>query len=136
VRLDPFVAELARVTAPGGRLLLTLDSRHFRRDVGLPRRVAKWAVVRLGRERYHERGLLDVEAESAFARHGLRIKDRKYLNLHPLKWIHNHGVAVERRDDLASRWYELEVTLNDDRQFIAGNKHLFQDLYYELVATA
>ena len=73
---------------------------------------------------------------ATYAARGLRVADRKYLNLHPLKWIHNHGLAVGRRDELAERWYELELQLNDDDHFIAANRHLFQDLYYELVATA
>jgi 2-polyprenyl-3-methyl-5-hydroxy-6-metoxy-1,4-benzoquinol methylase len=136
LRLGAFVADLARVIKPGGRALLTLDSAHFRRERSLPRAVAKWAVVRLGAERYHERGLRDETVELAFTAHGLRVVDRRYLNLHPLKWIHNHGVQRGRRDELASRWYELELMLNDDVAFVAANKHLFQDLYYELVATA
>jgi 2-polyprenyl-3-methyl-5-hydroxy-6-metoxy-1,4-benzoquinol methylase len=136
LRVGAFVADLAQVVKPGGRALLTLDSGHFRRARSLPRAVAKWAVVRLGAERYHERGLCDEEAELAFTAHGLRVEDKKYLNLHPLKWIHNHGVQPGCRDELASRWYELELMLNDDPAFVAANKHLFQDLYYELVATA
>jgi len=133
LHLDRFLADLAAVLRPGGRVLLTCDSGHFRRRVGPVRALAKWLVVRLGRERYHERGLQDAEAERAFAARSLLLSDRKYFNVHPLKWVHNHGIAADRRDGVAERWYQFELALNDDAAFVAANKALFQDLYYELV---
>jgi 2-polyprenyl-3-methyl-5-hydroxy-6-metoxy-1,4-benzoquinol methylase len=134
--LDRFVAQLRGALRPDGRVLLTLDSGHFRRRVGPGRAVAKWLLVRLGAERYHELGWRDEALERAFAAHGLRVVDRKYLNLDQLKWIHNHGVGAPFRDPVAERWYAYELALNEDARFIAASKSLFRGLYYELVVAS
>ena len=135
VDVDRFVGELARVAAPGGRVFLALDSGHFNRRENPLREAAKWLVVRLGRERYHEKPLRDDEVEPAFAGHGLRVVERGYYNLHPLKAIHNHRVSGPTRDRLAETWYDLERLLNADNAFVRENKHFFLGLYYELEAT-
>jgi 2-polyprenyl-3-methyl-5-hydroxy-6-metoxy-1,4-benzoquinol methylase len=132
--LDRFVGQLRGALRPGGRLLLTLDSGHFPRRVGSAVAAAKWLVVRLGKERYHELGWRDERLERAFQSSRLSVADRKYLNLDRLKWVHNHGVAAAHRDVVASRWYEYELALNEDEQFVAANKALFRGLYFELVA--
>jgi 2-polyprenyl-3-methyl-5-hydroxy-6-metoxy-1,4-benzoquinol methylase len=135
-RLDRFVGQLAAVLKPGGRAFLTLDSGHFDRRENPVRELGKWLAVRLGRERYHERPLRDDELEPLFAARGLHVAERGYYNLHPLKWVHNHGVSADRRDELAERWYGVERLLNGDEGFIRANKHLFLGLYYELRAPA
>jgi SAM-dependent methyltransferase len=132
--VDRFVGELARVTAPGGRVFLTLDSGHFDRRKSRLREAAKWVAVRLGRERYHEKPLKENDVEPTFERHGLRVVERGYYNLHPLKRIHNHLVGAATRDALAAKWYEVERLLNQDTPFIGGNKQYFLELYYELEA--
>lgn len=133
-----FLDQLRRVVRPGGYLFLTFDSAHrhgkydWRHPVELLKTVVKIVLSWLGNESHYNLSVYDFEAERLFAARSLRVLDKRFYNVHPLKRFHNHLIADDRKNDFLRLWLALEDFLNQDQAFINMAKPYFLGLYYKL----
>lgn len=136
--LDRFLSQARRVVKPGGQVFFTLDSAHRsgkytpRHPVKFLKNVVKKVLAWLGNERYYDLPLYDYEVERLFAKHSLKVLDKGFYNICPLKEIHNHKIERDRKNEFLKRWLELEQFLNQDGKFIEYNKRYFLGIYYRL----
>jgi hypothetical protein len=100
--------------------------------VELLKTVAKIALSRLGNESHYDLPVCDFEAERLSAACSLRVLDKRFYNIHPLKRFHNHLIADGRKNDFLKLWLALEDLLNQDQDFINVAKPYFLGLYYKL----
>ena len=127
-----FFQELAGVMNSKTVAYLTLDSRHYAQRS----RLEEWAHYVVGRfiaERYYDVGLREEELAAMAGEAGLRILERRFYNIHPLKRIHNHETSDRNKNAYLSRWFELEENLNEDEPFICKHAEYFAGIYLKLV---
>ena len=89
----------------------------------------------MGNETHYDLPLYDYQVEKLFTQYNLRVLDKRFYNIHPLKEIHNHKVTEPLKNEFLKRWLALEDLLNQDRELIEQNKHYFLGLYYHLQRT-
>lgn len=139
-RYPRVLGQIAKLTRPGARVLLTMDSAHFGGKYSLthPRtlikRIAKRLLATWGDERHYDIPIYDIDLEAPLGRFGLSIRVRRYHNLGELKRLHNHAVDPEDKDRFLERCWELEEMVNRARRFGRREKNLFRCLYYHLEA--
>ncbi|MEW6171994.1 MAG: class I SAM-dependent methyltransferase [Bacillota bacterium] len=126
-----FFQEAAAVLRTNGELFLTLDSAHWKSRFALryPRRfmknIVKKALASAGNERHYDLPWYDFEVSNFAKKAGLQVIDCRYYNLHPLKFVHNHVVPLEKKHEFMKLWFGLEELLNvfvgqDDKRFFMG----------------
>jgi len=126
-----FLKNIYDVAKEGGIIFLTLDSAHYPRNFGIKRLVMR-ILDFLGKEKYHNIPLHDYDIEQIFDKIGLKVIDKRFYNINPLKEIHNHKVSSELKNNILQKWKNLEDLLNKDIEFINNNKNYFMGLYYKL----
>jgi 2-polyprenyl-3-methyl-5-hydroxy-6-metoxy-1,4-benzoquinol methylase len=137
-RILPFMRQIHAVLKADGEAFFTLDSGHWqpRFDIQDPVRLAKNLVKKslgsLGNERHYDLPWLDREIIGACNEVGLEVVDCRYYNLTPLKWIHNHLLPAEKKNDFMSLWLELEEFINDDAAVRDKVKNYFLVIYLQV----
>jgi hypothetical protein len=63
---------------------------------------------------------------------GLEVIARRYYNLAPLKFIHNHIIPSHDKNTFMRLWFELEEFLNEEKVVPEKVKHLFMGLYFHI----
>lgn len=134
-RIAPFMQQVESVLRADGEAFFTLDSGHwqprfaFQDPVRLAKNLVKKSLGSLGNERHYDLPWLDQEIIRACGAVGLEVIDRRYFNLAPLKWIHNHLMPAEKKNSFMRLWLELEEFINDELAVRDQVKHLFLVIY-------
>src|SRR5262245_14261643 len=104
-----FFLEAHTLLKPGGLLIVTFDSGDFARAAGVVD-LGKNLVKRLlagafGSERHWDFPPRSNDVEEAATTRGFDVVECKFFNLHPVKYLHNHLSAAERRNAFLRSWY-------------------------------
>jgi len=124
------------VLKPGGLLIVTFDSGDFAQAVGIvdPAKnfVKRFLAAVFGSERHWDFPLRGKDVENAAAVIGFDVVERKFFNVHPLKYLHNHLTVTERKNTFLRFWYDFEMLLNEDEAMMMSAKSYFLGAYYAL----
>ena len=131
---ERFFMEARAVLKPGGLLIVTFDSGDFTRaasivDLG-KNFVKRFLATVFGGERHWDFPLRSKDVEKAAAATGFDMVERKFFNVHPLKHLHNHLTAAERKNLFLRSWYDFEKSINEDKALMMSAKSYFFGVYY------
>lgn len=115
--------------------LFTMDSGHYKPRISsiqqgmaylyrLKRRFVNAFYLRPIKEE-----MLRINLEAA----GFELINVKHYALDPLKYIHNHLLPENKKDEFATKWKRLEDLLNENRDVVEKTKHNLMALYVEVI---
>lgn len=136
--LKKFIDQIYQTAKINGHIFLTLDSAHYSYRSANAKLImkAKQLIMKIlasiGYEDHYNVPIYDYELEQLFHLNNLKIIDKRFYNIDPLKAIHNHKISLHRKNEFLMNWYLLENLLNEEKNFIAENKNYFMGLYYHL----
>jgi len=89
-------------------------------------------LASFGKERFYVRPLYESEMTNIFEKVGFKIRDKRFYNIHPLKYIHNHLVSLMNKNKIIMLWKELEEELGKDPTVIDKGRQYFLTMYFEV----
>jgi 2-polyprenyl-3-methyl-5-hydroxy-6-metoxy-1,4-benzoquinol methylase len=117
-QLERFLKQVARVLRPGGECFFTVDSAHYRsrfdvrEPVRLVKNVVKKLLALLGNERHYDLPWREEEVAGACKRVGLEVTNSGYYCLEGVKYMHNHIVPAEKKNEFMRAWFTTEDEMN------------------------
>jgi len=88
-----------------------------------------------GNEKHYDLPWTDREVETVCERFGLKVIERRYYNLSPIKCIHNHTVSHGQKNEFMKLWFDLEEFINEDLEVARKVQSLFMGVYIHVAKT-
>ncbi len=131
-RRTAFLDQMCEAVAPGGSLLFTIGTNHFKQDLRTDiRNVCSQILARVGLQRYYTSPVDDNVVLAALERNGLHLEARGHYSLTDLKMAHKLIDDPTASRDILIRWLMLEEQLNHENSAPERLSALTNEVYFD-----
>jgi SAM-dependent methyltransferase len=129
---EAFLGQVCDAAAPGGSLLLTYGSNHFKQGLRTDlRNLASKLVACVATKRYYTAPVDEAALVSALERSGLTLQERKYYSLDEVKAAHKLVADPAESRGALLDWLALEERLNEGAGDGLGMRRMTNEAYFD-----
>ena len=113
--------------------LFVCDSGHFSSTKNTKRKLyeSAYKVKRRYFDDFYLKPPTIDELKTSLSKSQLSFESVEYYNIDPIKFIHNHLIKKESKDEFAKKWFELELFLNKDPSIMNDVRQYCATIYFE-----